>query len=543
MKACPNCQSTYEDWIEFCFNDGVPLVAQEPKPAPALPKPAPPPQAAPAGSAFDAPEARLVSGSDLPEPANLSRFSAANSLDAPDPSLRFGRAPLKSPTPEVAPEPVELAAPTPLAAPLADAVADQPEPDPFSEEETFIAMPPPPAPPITRVAAEPTLIPEADTGAPPVAASAAGSLDLDAMSDIASALQAPVAAPSAPVRPYHAPPREESEDAKATIPMYAAQPEDPRGRSALDDEPARKKGGGAGIGVALIALMAFGALAVVALAGTWWTMSRGGNDPTPVATAPVVTAPAVLRAAAPPPAPVEVAVAPPPVEPPPVEPTPAVPVAVAPPVAAPVAVATRPTTTTAATTATTTRPTTTTTGAAANSAATTPATRPATTAATTAPATSAVTSDSVWGGTPTAPSSGFLKIVSDPEGGTVYVNDVARGKTPVTVELSYGAHQVKVMRPGYKTEIRDVNIRIRELTVPFALKPEVVTGQVNVYGPDGYRVVVDGHDMGPMPVTVQVSEGVRQFKLVAPDGTSCNLPKEIKFKPAGRPETITLACP
>ena len=149
----------------------------------------------------------------------------------------------------------------------------------------------------------------------------------------------------------------------------------------------------------------------------------------------------------------------------------------------------------------------------------------------------------MWGGTPTAPSSGFLKIVSDPEGGTVYVNDVARGKTPVTVELSYGAHQVKVMRPGYKTEIRDVNIRIRELTVPFALKPEVVTGQVNVYGPDGYRVVVDGHDMGPMPVTVQVSEGVRQFKLVAPDGTSCNLPKEIKFKPAGRPETITLACP
>jgi hypothetical protein len=538
MKACPNCQSTYEDWIEFCFNDGVPLVAQEPKPAPALPKPVPPPQAAPAGSAFDAPEARLVSGSDLPEPANLSRFSVANSLDAPDPSLRFGRAPLKSPTPD----PAELAAPTPLAAPLADAVADRPESDPFSEEETFIAMPPPPAPPLTRVAAEPTLIPEADTGAPPVAASAAGSLDPDAMSDIASVLQAPDAAPSSPVRPYHAPPREESEDAKATIPMYAAQPEDPRGRSALDDEPARKKGGGAGIGVALIALMAFGALAVVALAGTWWTMSRGGNDPMPVATAPVVTAPAVLPAAAPPPAPVEVAAAPPPVEPPLVEPTPAVPVAIAPPVAAPVAVATRPTTTTT-TAAATTRPTTTTTGAAANSAATTPATRPATTAATTAPATSAVTSDSVWGGTPTAPSSGFLKIVSDPEGGTVYVNDVARGKTPVTVELSYGAHQVKVMRPGYKTEIRDVNIRIRELTVPFALKPEVVTGQVNVYGPDGYRVVVDGHDMGPMPVTVQVSEGVRQFKLVAPDGTSCNLPKEIKFKPAGRPETITLACP
>ena len=123
------------------------------------------------------------------------------------------------------------------------------------------------------------------------------------------------------------------------------------------------------------------------------------------------------------------------------------------------------------------------------------------------------------------------------------MNDTAKGRTPITIELPYGVHHVRVVRAGFKTEVRDVNIRVRELTVPFSLKPEVVTGQVNVYGPDGYKVVVDGHDMGAMPVTVQVSEGLRQFKLVAGDGASCTVPKEIRFATPGKPETVTLQCP
>jgi hypothetical protein len=28
MNACPHCQQTYEDWVEFCFEDGTPLVAR-----------------------------------------------------------------------------------------------------------------------------------------------------------------------------------------------------------------------------------------------------------------------------------------------------------------------------------------------------------------------------------------------------------------------------------------------------------------------------------------------------------------------------------
>jgi hypothetical protein len=28
MNACPHCQQTYEDWVEFCFEDGTPLVSR-----------------------------------------------------------------------------------------------------------------------------------------------------------------------------------------------------------------------------------------------------------------------------------------------------------------------------------------------------------------------------------------------------------------------------------------------------------------------------------------------------------------------------------
>ena len=148
-----------------------------------------------------------------------------------------------------------------------------------------------------------------------------------------------------------------------------------------------------------------------------------------------------------------------------------------------------------------------------------------------------------WGA-PAAVTSGTLKIVTDPDGATVYVNDKQRGKTPLTVELPYGLQNIRVVRGGYKTEVRDVNIGVPSLTVPFTLKPELVTGAVNVYGPAGYHVLVDGFDRGPMPVTVQVNEGVRQFKLVSDtNGGNCSLPKEIKFRTPGRPETVTLSCP
>ncbi|MFN7145566.1 MAG: hypothetical protein ACK4YP_17455, partial [Myxococcota bacterium] len=178
MKACPNCQSTYEDWIEFCFNDGVPLVAYEPK-APPAPKSTPKPPPSPS-SVLDAPEARLFSGADLPEPANLGRFggggAARSAFDAPEPPRRPAedvpeRAPLR-PAPSAA---EVLSAPTPLAAPLA-----RPEPAPRIEDDEPTSIPEPASaePPVLRsvtaprVASADTLVPEPPAPAPAVVAPA-----------------------------------------------------------------------------------------------------------------------------------------------------------------------------------------------------------------------------------------------------------------------------------------------------------------------------------------------------------------------------------
>jgi len=134
-------------------------------------------------------------------------------------------------------------------------------------------------------------------------------------------------------------------------------------------------------------------------------------------------------------------------------------------------------------------------------------------------------------------------VLTDPEGATVTVDDQPRGLSPVNLDLPFGTHRVKVERSGFKAEAREIDLQGPEITVPFNLKPEVLTGQVNVYGPIGWRVAVDGHDMGPMPVTVQMAEGVRQFKLTGDNGQGCVIPRQLTFRNPGKPETVTLECP
>ncbi|MFZ5478377.1 MAG: PEGA domain-containing protein [Myxococcota bacterium] len=570
MKSCPTCKSTYEDWIDFCFNDGQPLVTQETTPAPA-PAAAPPspldvptPRAAatpadapaPAGIASRPPPP--AAGADLPEPAHLRKRTRASQpeIDVPQPRLA---PPPKAAEPPPSPDPAdapEVDAPAPRG--LAPASPAEDVPDPTATTPIPLAPPPvlrsaeppaePPKPPVAPPASAPPAPPAPPASAapepPPPAPAVGAGLDADAMQDIAAALGESPSSTAGTV-PLPAPQRE---DDKATMPLGTPFPEERASsgeRSVLDDDfDVPKKAAAGGMGLAVIGLAVIGV--ICAGGGAAWFATRGPAKPEPVAaTASATPAPPAALPAAALPAPT------PPPEPtpePPVEPAAAAATGATPPVSAPTATAAQPAT--PAPSATASRPTSQPVSSAPTSSRPTQSPTPSQpTPKSTTPTppamlqpTESTASDSVWGN-PSAPTSGFLKILTDPDGATVYVNDTAKGRTPITIELPYGVHHVRVVRAGFKTEVRDVNIRVRELTVPFNLKPEVVTGQVNVYGPDGFKVVVDGHDMGPMPVTVQVSEGLRQFKLVGPDGKSCTLPKEIRFKVAGRPETVTLECP
>lgn len=51
-----------------------------------------------------------------------------------------------------------------------------------------------------------------------------------------------------------------------------------------------------------------------------------------------------------------------------------------------------------------------------------------------------------------------LTVASEPSGAAVTVDDKPRGETPLTVELPYGNHQVKVGHPGYELVIRNLEL-------------------------------------------------------------------------------------
>ena len=82
MKSCPICGSTYADRVDFCFQDGAPLVAS-----------AAAPQVAPAPEPV-APEPESVSALDVPVPYNakLEHVTVPSETWVVDAALRmFGR--------------------------------------------------------------------------------------------------------------------------------------------------------------------------------------------------------------------------------------------------------------------------------------------------------------------------------------------------------------------------------------------------------------------------------------------------------------------
>ncbi len=484
MKVCPICQNTYEDWIDFCFQDGSPLAAgAAPPPAPKLEKAKP----APPSSAFDAPEPRIA-GVDAPEP-NLARFKKPAAHAVPDALGAPARPPVHR---------SRAGADLP-ASPLSDA-------GPVSSADTALRA------------------------APLDAAGAAAAEDLPAAVPIDVPAPRGEAAAAPPPAKAELISIEESEDGKPTVPMYTPMPEPdlPRGRSVLDDDepPSRRNAVVAAGGLGIVAIGGIAALLVIGAVGGWWYMN---HKPNPVPKAPVqVVRPPPVRPAPPvqaPPPPPPIAVAPAPVEPGPVEPAPVEPTPVPP---TPVAMPTPPRPTPPRSTPP--RP-----GPAIPSPVLprpTPSATPVTQAGS--------TSENPWGAQDAA-SSGVLKINSDPVGASIYVNDELKGRAPVSVDLPYGRHRIRAVQSGYKTEVSDVNLSVREMAIPMRLTAELQQGQVNVYGPAGATVWVDNHDMGPLPVTVLVTEGLRQFKLALADGTSCTISKEVRFAVPGRPFTVNLS--
>jgi hypothetical protein len=134
-----------------------------------------------------------------------------------------------------------------------------------------------------------------------------------------------------------------------------------------------------------------------------------------------------------------------------------------------------------------------------------------------------------------AVSSGELIVRSTPARAAVVVDNVWRGRTPLTLRgLAFGTHTVRVVEKGYAPETRRVSLdgRVPAATVSVQLEraaperaaarpapaPGATTGSLYIESrPTGARVTVDGRLVGTTPLLIgDLAPGGRAIRLEHP---------------------------
>jgi len=109
----------------------------------------------------------------------------------------------------------------------------------------------------------------------------------------------------------------------------------------------------------------------------------------------------------------------------------------------------------------------------------------------------------------TAPAQATLVVDSRPTGAEVYVDGRLQGRTPLTLSVNPGRHDLELRLPGYQVYKVTVNPRPGERVQVFAqLVPEPRQGTLSVVStPSGAEVYIDGALRGRTPLTLSLPEG------------------------------------
>ena len=135
----------------------------------------------------------------------------------------------------------------------------------------------------------------------------------------------------------------------------------------------------------------------------------------------------------------------------------------------------------------------------------------------------------IWAWRPSTaavPSTGSVRIESDPAGADVTIGGTARGVTPLTVALPVGEHEVVVQHAG-RTQTLNASVRenaqtVHHVTWAAAVAPEVTVtrGRLQVTSDPPGAVTVDGRSRGTSPVLIEdLEEGDHQV-VVQTAGTT-----------------------
>jgi hypothetical protein len=146
-----------------------------------------------------------------------------------------------------------------------------------------------------------------------------------------------------------------------------------------------------------------------------------------------------------------------------------------------------------------------------------------------------------WGAPVEAPSIGRLTITTEPSEAMVYVDGRRVGRSPTETEVTFGTHKVRVEKKSFKGNSRVVNVQSAQVNVPFRLDPEQVSGNCNLLGTAGAVVIMDGKNVGALPLTVPCTPGSHKFKVTPKDGASFTTSRAVSFAAQGETATIFLS--
>lgn len=110
---------------------------------------------------------------------------------------------------------------------------------------------------------------------------------------------------------------------------------------------------------------------------------------------------------------------------------------------------------------------------------------------------------------------GRLTITSTPGGASFSIDGQQRGVTPLTVDLTYGSHRLKVEKAGYKPQERQFEVAASKVLQDFTLVAAAEKGKLTVYtNPEpGATLYVDGVQRGKTPLTLEMSPGVHTLRV------------------------------
>jgi len=110
---------------------------------------------------------------------------------------------------------------------------------------------------------------------------------------------------------------------------------------------------------------------------------------------------------------------------------------------------------------------------------------------------------------------GTLVIDSLPQGAEVYLDGAYQGRTPLTLTVDAGAHNLELRLAGYETYRARVQVEAGQTSrLTPRLQLIITTGTLEIYSvPTGAKIYIDGNFEGYTPTTIDLDAGDHEVEL------------------------------